>query len=72
MKHAYKIDNLGCANCAAKMEHDIAHLTNVNLAKINFMTSRLILDAEESCYPDLLEKAQKIVQKYEPDARILF
>ncbi len=71
MKKSYKLENLGCANCAAKIEHDIARLAGVHSARVNFMTSKLILDAEDAQYVEILQEAQKIANKYEPDLRIL-
>ncbi|NLJ94291.1 MAG: heavy metal transporter [Clostridiaceae bacterium] len=71
MKRSYTIKNLGCANCAAKMENDIAKLDGVNSVRVNFMTSKIILDAEDDKFASLLSEAQKIVHKYEPYANIL-
>ena len=67
MKRAYKLENLGCANCAAKMEKDISNLSGVNSARINYMTSKLILDAEDEKLTEVLDESQKIANKYEPD-----
>ena len=38
MRKALKLQNLDCANCAAKMESDISALEGVNKASISFMT----------------------------------
>ena len=70
MKKKYKLINLGCANCAAKMERDINKLEGVNSAQISFMTQRLTLDAAEEQLAEILAAAQKICAKYEPDCRI--
>lgn len=71
MIKTYKLDNLDCANCAAKMENDISKLDEVNDAKIAFMTCRMKLDIPDDTDVDvLLDKAQAIIAKYEPDCRI--
>ena len=70
MKRSYKLANLGCANCAAKMEHDIAALDGVESARISFMTQRLIIEADESALPQVLEKARRICSSYESDCTI--
>ena len=70
MKKKYKLINLGCANCAAKMEKDINKLDGVNAAQISFMTQRLTLDAVEEQLAAILAAAQQICAKYEPDCRI--
>ena len=71
MKRSFKLEELGCANCASKMECDIAKLDGVNSANINFMTSKLVLDADTDSMDELLDKAQAICSKYEPDCVIV-
>ena len=44
MKKSYKLENLGCANCARKMEEGISALANAKGAKVVFMTEKLVLD----------------------------
>ena len=71
MKRSYKLQNLGCANCAAKIENDIAQLAGVNSVRINFMTEKLILDAAQEEFVSILDQAQTIANKYEPDLLII-
>lgn len=71
MRRSYKLENLDCANCAAKMENDINKLNGVNKASISFMTSKLLLDADDAAFGDVLESACSICKKYEPDCNIL-
>lgn len=70
MRKALKLQDLDCANCAAKMEADIAKLEGVSKASISFMTGKLVLDADEERFGDILQEAQAIVSRYEPDCRI--
>lgn len=67
MKKAYRLDGLDCANCAAKMENAIAKLDGVSSTSVNFMTRKLIVEAEEEKMPLILESAAKIIKKIEPD-----
>ena len=46
MRKSFKLENLDCANCAAKMEAGINELPGVNKASISFMTSKLMIDAD--------------------------
>ncbi len=71
MKKSFKLENLGCANCAAKIEREMNKLPGVHKASINFMMSKLILDAEEDQWHEILEQSQKIANKYEPDLKII-
>lgn len=72
MKRIFKIEELDCANCAAKMENAIKKLDGVNEASISFMTQKLSLDAEDSRFEEILKEAQRVCRKIEPDAKIVF
>ena len=71
MRKAFKLEELGCANCAAKMERDIQKLDGVNNAKISFMTSKLMLDADDGNFDNIVDAAQSICKSYEPDCLIV-
>ena len=71
MRKSFKIEDLECAHCAAKMEADISKLEGVNSASISFMTAKLVLDAQDDLFDQILDQAQAICQKYEPDCTIL-
>ena len=47
VKRVYILKNLGCANCAAKMEHRIKELPGVQYASISFVTKQLRLSAKD-------------------------
>ena len=71
MRKAYKIEDVCCANCAAKIQDGIAQLDGVNKVSVNFLTEKMLLDAEPEKLNEILEEAQKIFTKYEPDSKIL-
>lgn len=71
MKRSYKLQDLGCANCAAKIENNISELEGVNSVRVNFMLERLTLDADQDKFDSILDQAQKIANKYEPNLLIL-
>jgi copper chaperone CopZ len=71
MKKTFVLEDLGCASCAAKMERNIRKLDGVREANISFMTSRLTLDAEDSVFNEVVEKAKAICRKIEPDCRLV-
>lgn len=71
MKKTYKMKNLGCANCAAKMERAIGKLDGVESVSVNFMFQKLTIDADENKLDEIMEKANKICKKYESDCSIL-
>lgn len=71
MRKSYRLQDLECANCATKMEDEIAKLEGVNKATVSFMTSRLTLDVQDGCLEDVVHEAQDICTKYEPDCKIV-
>ncbi len=71
MKKIYMMQDLECANCAAKMEEKISHLDGVESVNINFLTQKMTLEADEAKHAEIIEQAKKIIRKIEPDCRIL-
>ena len=71
MKKHFKLRDLDCANCAAKMEEAIKKLDGVNDAAVSFMTQKLTLDADDARFDEILQQAVKICKKVEPDCTIV-
>ena len=71
MKKAYKMRDLDCANCAAKMEDAIRKLDGVQDVSISFMTQKLTLDADDARFDEILQQAVKICKQVEPDCTIV-
>ena len=63
-KFACEID---CANCAAKVEEAIRKIDGVTDAKVNFMTQKFTLDADDERFDEILAEAVKTGRKIEPD-----
>ncbi len=71
MKKTFRMEDLDCANCAAKMEQAIAELPGVNKVTVSFMAQKLILDAEDDQFDDILKQAVKCVKKVDADCEVL-
>ena len=71
MKKCFKLLNLDCANCAAKMEDAIKKLDGVHDATVSFMTQKLTLDADDARFEEILQQAVKACKKVEPDCTIV-
>lgn len=71
MKKRFKLLNLDCANCAAKMEEAIKKLDGVHDATVSFMTQKLTLDADDARFEEILQQAVKACKKVEPDCTIV-
>ena len=69
MKKTYKCE-VDCANCAAKMEEAIKKIDGVTNARVNFMTQKLTLEADDAKYDEILDAAVKACKKVEPDCEI--
>lgn len=71
MKKKFKLQDLDCANCAAKMEDAIKRIKGVNDASVSFMTQKMIIDAEDDRFDDIMDEVVRTCAKVEPDCRIL-
>lgn len=71
MKKKFNLEDLDCANCAAKMEEAIKKLDGVHDASVSFMTQKLVIDADDARFDEIMEEVVKVCQKVEPDCTIL-
>ncbi|MDD6042723.1 MAG: heavy metal-associated domain-containing protein [Eubacteriaceae bacterium] len=71
MKKTFKLENLDCANCAAKMEKAIGKLDGVNSCSISFMSQKMSIDAEDEMFDDILSAAQKEIKKVDRACKIV-
>ena len=69
VKRVYILQNLGCANCAAKMEYKIKELPGVTYANVSFATKQLRLSAAD--HEALLPEIQKICTSIESDVVVV-
>ena len=71
MKKKFKLQDLDCANCAAKMEEAIKKIEGVNDASMSFMTQKLTIDAADDRFDAIMDEVVKVCAKVEPDMKIL-
>ena len=71
MKKKFKLQDLDCANCAAKMEDLIKKIDGVNDASVSFMTQKLTIDADDSRFDEILKETVATIKKVEPDCTVL-
>ncbi len=69
MKKVFKIE-VDCANCAAKVEKAISKIEGVKEVNINFMTQKMLFDADDEKFDELLKQAIKTGKKVEPDFEV--
>lgn len=71
IEKVFELEELDCANCAAKMEEAIRKIDGVESASVVFMTQKLFISADESIFDKVLKQAQKVCRRVEPDCRII-
>ena len=69
MKKTFKCE-VDCANCAAMLVYAIKKIEGVVNARVNFMTQKMILEADDDIFDKILDEAVKACKKVEPDCEI--
>lgn len=70
MIKTYELENLDCANCAAKMEEAIKKIKGVKNASVSFMAQKLTIDTDENL-DEIMKKVVAVANKVEPDCEII-
>lgn len=72
MKKRFDLEDLDCANCAAKMEEAIKGLDGVVDATVSFVAQKLTIEAADDVdFDKLMKTVAKTCKKIEPDCTIL-
>ncbi len=71
MKKVFRLKDLDCANCAAKMERSINKIDGVESASVSFMSQKLTIEADESRFDSIMDEVVKACRRVEPDCEIL-
>lgn len=66
MKKIVRLENLDCANCAAKLERAINKIDGVQ-ANVNFMAMKMTLECADERYPAAAEEIRRVAGRVEPD-----
>ena len=71
MRKTYKLTDLDCAHCAAKMEAAIQKIDGVTEASVSFLTQKLTVEAEDGRFEEIMKQVVKACKKVEPDCAIM-
>ncbi len=71
MKKAFKLEDLDCANCAAKMERSIAKIDGVQSVNVSFIAQKMTIEADDGRFEEIMDQVVKACKKVEPDCKIL-
>ena len=61
----YKLKNMDCASCAAKIEDGVAKLEEVKFVSVNFANSSITIDTDD------FQKVKKKINELEPEVEIV-
>ncbi len=67
MKKEYRLEDLDCANCAAKIEDAVKNIEGVKECSVSFITEKMIIEIEEDKEKEIEKQIKKLVKKIEPD-----
>ena len=71
MKKTFKLIDLDCANCAAKMENNIRKIDGVPDATVSFMAQKMTVEADDDRFESIMDEVVKVCRKVEPDCEIV-
>ena len=71
MKKKFKLQDLDCANCAAKMEEAIKKIEGVSDATVSFMSQKMTIEADDGRFDEIMKEVVSVCRKVEPDCVIL-
>lgn len=71
MKNEYILENLDCANCAAKMEEGIKKISGIKNCNISFITRKMVIETVGDDTDRVIKEAKKIIKKLEPDVSVV-
>ena len=67
MKKVINLEDLDCANCAAKMACAVKKVEGVTNANVNFMMQRMTVEIDSENPQTVLAEIKKVCKKVEPD-----
>ncbi|MBC8610763.1 cation transporter [Massiliimalia timonensis] len=70
MKKTIKLIDLDCAHCAAKIEKAVKKLDGVADASVNFLSQKMVLEADDARFDTIVSEAVQLIRKIEPDVTV--
>lgn len=67
MKKVIALQDLDCANCAAKMECAVKKVEGVSNANVNFVMQKMTVEIDSDQPNAVLAEIKKVCKKVEPD-----
>ena len=70
MKKTLILAGLDCPNCAAEIERSVRAIRGVQSVSVSFITTKMIIEADESDMDEIIKKAKKAASRVEHDVEI--
>ena len=70
MQKKYILEDLDCANCAAKIEEGVKNIEGVTECSVSFVTEKMIVEIEDGKEKEVEKEIKKVVKKIEPDTTL--
>ncbi len=71
MKKIFKMKELDCAHCADRMEQAISKIEGINSVSVNFMAQKMVIDADDEKFDEIMKQAQKEVKKVDSNCEVI-
>lgn len=72
LKKEILLEGLCCGNCAAKIERESNNIDGVKSAIVDFISTKLIMEIEDSSkQSDIIDEVKNIVKRIEPDVNVV-
>ena len=71
MKKTFVLADLDCAKCEAKIENAVREIEGVISVSVSFMSGKLVLEAEEEYFEEILDAAEKLIAKVDSDVTLV-
>lgn len=70
MRKVIRIEGLDCANCAARLERQLARIGGIDDISVNFMAQRITVNADENKMEKVLKDIKDVVGIVKPECTL--
>ncbi len=71
MKKTFKLEDLDCPNCAAKLEKAVSDIEGVTRVSVSFIAQKMIVEAEDDAFSAVVAQLPKAAKKAVPDCTVI-
>lgn len=71
MNKVFILEDLCCANCAKKIEDNVAKLDGVSSVSVAFLSQKMKIEFDDTKEKEIISEVKKIVKKVDSDVEII-